>query len=201
MRYSNARWRVSSSPTAVLLASLFALALPGPTSAQAADPTGRLTELTDLQSLRDAFNGDVGRVRLVALLSPTCAYCVKGYRYMRKLLEEIPDENLRMYVVWEPMLSADSREIAVRQARRAKDFRLTYQAWDEDRVTGVSWQELMGHSGVAWDVYYLYGPDHRWAPDLTDPDYYQHQGDGPRELRLDYGNLKREILALLGEDL
>lgn len=46
-------------------------------------------ELRELSALRDAFDRDRGHVRLVTFLSPSCGYCVKGYRYARKILEEV----------------------------------------------------------------------------------------------------------------
>ena len=45
-------------------------------------------DLEKFGDLSAAFNEQEGDVRLVALLSASCGYCIKGYRYMRKLLEE-----------------------------------------------------------------------------------------------------------------
>jgi len=47
---------------------------------------------------------------------------------MRKLLDEVDENHLRMYVVWEPMLSGDSRELAERMSRKTDDPRMAYQA-------------------------------------------------------------------------
>ncbi len=71
-----------------------------------------LPDLTDFASLRKVFHQEEGSVRLVALLSASCPYCIKGYRYMRKILDEVSDERLRMYVVWEPMLSGDTKALS-----------------------------------------------------------------------------------------
>lgn len=171
------------------------------------DPRVEFTDLTSFADLGEAFNQDRGSVRLVALLSASCGYCIKGYRYMRKLLDEIPDERLKMYVVWEPMLSGDTRKLSEKMARKAEDPRMVYQAWDEARITGEAWTRVMldgddrwSATGPAWDVYYLYGADVEWTEDAPSvPDYWQHQGAGSSELVLNYNVLKAEIESFLAQ--
>ncbi len=159
-----------------------------------------IPELTDFASLQEVFNQDTGHVRMVALLSPSCGYCIKGYRYMRKILDEVQDERLKMYVVWEPMLSGDSKKLAARMSRKAKDPRMVYQAWDNERVTGKTWQASMDLPGIAWDVYFLYGPDTEWGDNgPSQPDYWQHQGAGGQENWLDYEKLKAKVEEMLAQ--
>lgn len=79
--------------------------------------------------------------------------------------------NLRLYVVWIPMLSGDSKPLAGRMSRKADDPRVVHQSWDESRAAGEAWQEVMDMEGVAWDVYYLYGQDSSWDGSLPpEPD-------------------------------
>ncbi len=194
-----------------IIASLFfllfalAAAQPGPAwgGGERGDkpaPDDDIPELTDFAALQEIFNQDTGHVRMVALLSPSCGYCIKGYRYMRKILDEVQDERLKMYVVWEPMLSGDSKQLAERMSRKAKDPRMVYQAWDNERVTGKTWQASMDLPGVAWDVYFLYGPDTEWdAEGPSQPDYWQHQGQGGQENWLDYDSLKAKVEETLAQ--
>ena len=155
-------------------------------------------ELSDLSTLKDAFNQDRGKVRLVTLLSPSCGYCVKGYRYVRKILDEVSDPDFRVYIVWEPMLSGDSRRLAKRMSTKAEDPRVVHQSWDQAQLSGKAWQEVMGLGGVAWDVYFLYGADAEWgAEGPARPDYWQHQGAGVKDNWLDYDELKAKIEELL----
>jgi len=163
----------------------------------------------DLDAFSDlslAFNQEQGSVRLVALLSASCGYCIKGYRYMRHLLEEIPDPRLKMLVVWEPMLSGDTRELSLKMAKKAQDPRLVYQSWDSERVTGFAFTEVMSKNdskwraggSPAWDVYFVYEGDVTWSADAPKPpSYWQHQGSGPPETVLNYGRLKAEVEARL----
>ncbi len=151
-------------------------------------------ELKELSALREAFNRDKGKIRLVTLLSPSCGYCVKGYRYVRKILEEVSDPRLRVYVVWEPMLSGDSRALAEKMSQKTEDARVVHQSWDGAQLSGKAWQELMGLGGVAWDVYFLYGPEAEWGENgPATPDYWQHQGAGTRENWLNYETLKAKV--------
>lgn len=195
------------------VALVVVLALGTTTLARAGDDPGtpdpprtELQVLTSFAGLQVVFNRDAGFVRMVALLSPSCGYCVKGYRYMRKILEEVPDERLRMYVVWEPMLSADTEALAGKMSRRAKDARMAYQAWDAARITGELWSAMMADEAEgwkaggspAWDVYFLYDAGVTWAGEApTAPAYWQHQGAGPRDRVLNYKVLKARVEAAL----
>jgi len=188
-----------------LLLSSLAL-LPAPTAGPAGSPPAPETvdptfyELTHFADLAEVFNRDKGHVRLVTLLSPSCGYCIKGYRYLRKLLDEVDDDRLRMYVVWEPMLSGDSKELAERMSRKADDPRVVYQAWDEARITGEAWQKTLDLRGIAWDVYFLYDDAAAWTGDApTPPAYWQHQGQSETADVLDYERLKTKVEAMLAQ--
>jgi hypothetical protein len=163
-------------------------------------------DLIEFNHLGAAFNEHQGSVRLVALLSASCGYCIKGYRYMRKLLEEISDPRLKMLVAWEPMLSGDTRELSLKMAKKAEDPRMVYQSWDVGQVTGNVFTALLSGANEgwqagdrpAWDVYLLYEGDATWTTDRpTLPSYWQHQGAGPMDRVLNYGKLKAEIEARL----
>ena len=131
-----------------------------------------IKEITDFSSLQKAFQQGNGSVRLVALLSPSCPYCIKGYRYMIKLLEEIVDERLKMYIIWEPMLSGDSKELADKVSKEVNDPRMVFQAWDENLVNAKLWTSFMKKADNRWfangparDVYFLYRANEKWDED------------------------------------
>ncbi len=58
------------------------------------------------------------------------------------------------------MLWSDSREMW--NGTNMPDTRVTHY-WDGNRATG-QWfaKEIDGYEGIAWDTYYLYGPDALW---------------------------------------
>ncbi len=185
------KW-MGSSLAALMLSSVFSASGWGAERQSAGGVV--FEELKELSTLREAFNRDKGNIRLVTLLSPSCGYCVKGYRYVRKILEEVSDPRLRVYVVWEPMLSGDSRALAEKMSQKTQDARVVHQSWDEAQLSGKAWQELMGLGGVAWDVYFLYGPEAEWGESgPAMPDYWEHQGAGTRENWLSYETLKAKV--------
>ena len=83
-----------------------------------------------------------------------------------QLLEPHPSAPLRVYAVWLPMLGSDAREAWV--GTTMPDPRVLH-FWDEEREVG-QWfaKEVDGYNGVAWDIYYLYGPEAVWE-DIPSP--------------------------------
>jgi hypothetical protein len=76
------------------------------------------------------------------------------------VLEKYPSEDLRVYSVWLPLPMGGLREHWDNSAMpdaRVLDY------WDSQGVTG-QWfaSEVDGYRGLAWDVYYLYGPHAEW---------------------------------------
>lgn len=128
------------------------------------------------QQLRDEFNRASERVRVVALLSPTCGICQKGQRVVQSVFSRHPnDARLRGFVVWLPMLPSDSREAAGAQAARFVDQRLM-QEWDGDRASGNLMAKTLALKGSAWDVYLLYAPGVKWTGEQPPPPtFWMHQ--------------------------
>jgi hypothetical protein len=81
------------------------------------------------------------------------------------VLERHPDAELRVYAVWLPMLPTDER---FQVADLMVDDRVTHY-WDGGRTVGKHFADDGGYGVVAWDVFYLYGPDADWGdkPEAT----------------------------------
>ena len=78
----------------------------------------------------------------------------------KQLLEQYSSEQLRVYTVWLPMLAGDAREEW--NGTTMPDARVTH-FWDGELQIGAWFaKHLAGYNGVAWDIYYLYGPDAVW---------------------------------------
>ena len=77
-----------------------------------------------------------------------------------QILAQYPSAPLRVYAVWLPMLGGDRREAW--NGTNMPDARAMH-FWDGDLELG-QWfaKEVDGHDGVAWDTYYLYGPEAVW---------------------------------------
>jgi len=93
---------------------------------------------------------------------------------MQKVLKNISDEQLRAYIIWLPILPNDDRAAAEKRSSEFADPRLTY-FWDGHRLTGRVWQRVLDLSGIAWDIYFLYGAEARWESEPTIPDFWMHQ--------------------------
>ena len=78
----------------------------------------------------------------------------------KQLLEGYPSEQVRVYAIWLPMLAGDSREEW--NGMTMSDARVMH-CWDGELHVG-RWfaKQVDGYDGVAWDIYYLYGPNAVW---------------------------------------
>jgi len=128
-------------------------------------PAATLTDLEEIESLRDQFNADKGHPRGIALLSPVCPGCIASANLIQEqILDAYPESDLRLYVVWLPMVPGDARE-------RWSDARLNDERavhyWNESRSIGkwfaqnITACEPLGP--IAWDVIYLFEPDAEWS--------------------------------------
>ena len=107
----------------------------------------------------------------------------------KEILEEHPDSNLRVYVVWFNMLSGDSRsgwdECVI------SDPRATH-LWDKQRLASRAFGgQVEGAAPPVWDAYLLYGPRTKWRDELPRPMSSGYTVYGARE------ELKKNILPLL----
>jgi hypothetical protein len=86
-----------------------------------------------------------------------------------QVVAKYPSAQLRVYVVWLPMLASDARETW--DGNTLPDTRVAH-FWDGEAQVGKWFAEQVdGYRGVAWDVYYLYGPEATWEtvpPSLID---------------------------------
>jgi len=106
-----------------------------------------------------------------------------------QLLAQYPSAKISIYAVWLPMLGGDSRERW--NGSTMPDTRVVHY-WDGERTIG-QWfaKEIDGYEGIAWDTYYLYGPDAIWK---TVPSPLVGSG-GP--IYYEQESLKKQISILL----
>jgi hypothetical protein len=109
----------------------------------------------------------------------------------KRILEDHPHSDIKVYVVWFNMLSGDSRE--GRDGYLVPDSRAT-NLWDEDHLTSAALgPSVKGAAPPVWDAYLLYGPDARWSsapprPISTGATIYATRG-----------KLQKDVLPLLRE--
>lgn len=132
----------------------------------------------------ESFNASAGSPRLVALLSGTCPYCIAGARAMReRVLNAHPEADLRVFVVWLPMLGGDSAQTSAESSDIFAGDPRVIQFYDPDRLLGaqISAQLLRKGAGPAWDIYLAYSPDAVWREQAPpEPADWMHQLSGDR---------------------
>jgi hypothetical protein len=105
------------------------------------------------------------------------------------LLREINNQNVRVFVIWEPVLPTDFAAPSTAALARIPDARAA-QYWDRSRALS----HLLGErnrSTVVWDYIAVYEPGTLWQDALPKPVY----SDGP--VRNAIGGAKDAIQRLL----
>ena len=84
-----------------------------------------------------------------------------------EILERHPDADLRVYVVWLPVLPTDER---FRVADLLVDPRATH-FWDGGRLVSDELAEGAGvpAGGLLWDAFLVFGPDAAWEGTPPEP--------------------------------
>ncbi len=123
----------------------------------------------------------------------------------QQILEQMPDANLQVYVVWGQVLSRMSPEAlagASRSAARRISGPRVRHFLDPELVLMMPYGEVIGlpENEPAWDVYFVFAPEVRWEQVLPVPTKWMHQrGSGPPEDYLDLQGLADTVQQLLAE--
>lgn len=154
----------------------------------------------DILPLQEDFNAHPERVRLLLLLSPGCGRCLDTSREVEKVLKEIGDEQVRVLVVWGPLLHTDNYVGAQKAAGLIQDPRAVHY-WEPGRVLGLAYGErlpLPGKLNFAVDMVLLFEPGTTWREaDLPTPGAWFHKfGDDERTFSPE--KLRDEIRKRIG---
>ena len=183
---------------AVLVVAIIAAGLVTALARRGSREGSPMQDLSTTEQLKQRFQQDSSNVRLIALVSPICPECRRGFADMQSVLKDIPDSRLRAYVVWLPMFPGDSRSWAQTRSDEFKDDRLSYY-WDGSKLTGEEWNKTLGINRTAWDVYFLYGSGSQWDGAAPAPSFWMHQlGGVTKALHLnkqEFENKVKELLA------
>ena len=155
-----------------------------------------LIKLLTTKELKDVFNQDEGKVRMILLVEPACDACVKGVISVRETLSKIESDHIRIYVVWEPIFdqkkAGNIYENAKTKSQVISDSRVT-QYWTDSTDIGNSFVSALsaeksgqkdpkllqinkkksrewenGH-GTPWDVYMLFSKARKWGNNAPSP--------------------------------
>ena len=129
--------------------------------------------------------------------------CLKGAREVQeKILDKVKNDKLQVFVVWLPVLRADTRSSMAAAMKNISDKRVKHY-WDGNKKLGYRFGkvvELPERQGkrltLAWDVYFAFGADKKWDDDPPKPSDWMHQlGQGDR--RLDADKLRKSVEKLI----
>ena len=98
--------------------------------------------------------------------------CLQGASATGRLLNDLSGKDVRVFVVWEPVLATDLTAPSTAALARVPDLRAA-QYWDRERVLS----HLMGeHSRatVVWDYIAVYEPGTIWQDAPPKPVYSDH---------------------------
>jgi hypothetical protein len=135
-------------------------------------------ELTSLDILKTQFNSERQRMRAIALLSPSCPYCLKGASDTQRILTGHPQPDITLFVVWQPILPTDWGQPQTRVLHRLADTRVR-QFWDADHAVAEmfrgsfekreSMPSCCYHGDIWWDMIAVFRAGDEWRETLPEP--------------------------------
>ena len=113
-------------------------------------------------------------------------------------MEQVRDQDVRVYSVWVPILWSDAAWSVPRATGRLSDQRISHY-WDGqgELVRGYSPVLRLPREQPAWDVYLLFDRDAQWGDNLPAPVSWMHQLGIDEERQLDGTRLAAEVNRLL----
>ena len=140
---------------------------------------GETMSLPNLQNLRQPFLQNAQAAQIVAILSPSSSQCSNGVALLRDIFAQTFTDKLQGYIIWAPMRSKDTPQLAYAQGERLSDARLRHY-WDTFNELGRFFSSPLelpepAHS----NLYLIFGPCTTWQEDQApQPAYWMHQFPG-----------------------
>jgi hypothetical protein len=171
------RWSLFVIVVVVFLAIFWSVAVNHQT------PPGQppLADVTQqsLTQLKQEFNASPDSERVVLLLSPTCPVCVEGSSAVNAVLKRHPGSNVRVFVIWEPILPTDWNKPMSVVLHRLSDTR-AIQIWDKQHQVAGPMEEsapdqhlgCCKRNGTLWDIIAVYPPGAQWTDSLPASEFF-----------------------------
>lgn len=104
--------------------------------------------------------------------------CVRGADVIRdEVILKLKGKPLSVFSVYIPMVAGDAKLPADQSAKTLSKYGVK-SYWDGDRKLGESYAKYLKLDRalqVAWDVYFVYGPEAVWGKTPPKPAYTMHQ--------------------------
>lgn len=115
-----------------------------------------------------------------------------------QILENLNTDNVKVYVVWTPVLREDDRMTADEATQLVQHDRAQHY-WDDDKSLGLSFGKIVTlprERTLAWDVYLLFDQEVEWNDQPPAPADWMHQL-GIDEKTLDGEKLRTSVQQLV----
>lgn len=129
----------------------------------------------ELTQLRQDFNRDQDKLRLVFIVGPSCGVCLRGMVDLQEaFLRDVQgDDRLHTYVLHVPALGAEERHVPPTIPLMSGP-RITHY-WDGRGESGLHYQEVLDLPMYAWDVWMIHDAGLRWESKPPAVAFWQHQ--------------------------
>lgn len=118
------------------------------------------------------FNAASGSLRIVGIFSPTCGSCLSACADLQQFLEENPESDIRVFLLWSPYMGFDTSVTARRATRYLNDSRVTH-LWDVWRFGSRSFAMRLDIPLLeAWDMYAAFTPGAKWEKECPEPAFW-----------------------------
>jgi hypothetical protein len=130
------------------------------------------------QPFIDDFNQNRDRLRIVALVSPTCIDCLNGVRSIRRAIQAAPPATpIAASIVWMDVSPLDS-PAEVERVSHLTELENARQYHDSTGWTGRQIAASLGFlDQLAWDMFLFYRAGLGWEEAAPPPTDWAHQLD------------------------
>jgi hypothetical protein len=90
------------------------------------------------------------------------------------VLEKIPNQDLKVYSVWVPILWSDGKASIPQATKRLPDARVTHY-WDSKGDLVKEYSRVLQVDGPAWDIYLVFARNAEWKEQSPTPIYWMDQ--------------------------
>jgi len=139
-----------------------------------------LRVISNITEVQKPFNAQNGKVKFVAILSPTCGWCLSGAESVQKtVIEKMKSKDIDVIIVWTSMVKTDDQSAAYKAASLFKDQSII-QFFDSENLFGdIVARRLNPQGNKAWDIYMFFDGDTQWGKEFPRPFEYAHQLHSP----------------------
>ena len=123
----------------------------------------------DAKDLKDAFNIESDKPRIVGIFSPTCGHCLQACSDLQEILSRYPEARVQVFILWAPFLAQDRLNLAQRASAYISDRRVRH-FWDLWRFGSRTYSKQLNLPVTdAWDMFALYKPHLVWRDSIPAP--------------------------------